>query len=175
MQNLTNIKKGHFQAFTQVKNCFFLPSLQYLQNPLSPPLTRPLHPISIVNSIGPKSSSFACLFSVLLQYCGVLPLDKLKVICQKKPCDNVLSSIGHLSTICLERQSVYRQTLGMAPFRAKGFTVHQGRNGTNFVQILRGLFYKITAKLDACGGSKIQNYPINIFCHLMCHLRENIL
>jgi hypothetical protein len=43
----------------------------YILCPLSPPLTRPLHPISIVNSIGPKSSSFACLFSVLLQYCGV--------------------------------------------------------------------------------------------------------
>ena len=111
--------------------------------PLSPPLTRPLHPISIVNSIGPKSSSFACLFSVLLQYCGVLPLDKLKVICQKKPCDNVLSSIGHLSTICLERQSVYRQTLGMAPFRAKGFTVHYGRNGTNCVLKFEASFIRL--------------------------------
>ena len=143
---------------------------------LSAPLTRPLHPISIVNSIGPKSSSLACLFSVLLQYCGVLPpLDKLKVICQKKPCDNVLSSIGHLSTICLERQSVYRQTLGMAPFRAKGFTVHYGRNGTNCVQILWGLIYKIAATFSARGTSRIENYPVNISCHLMRHLRENIL
>ena len=114
------LHKSKILSFSPLYNIFKI----HGRSPLSPPLTRPLHPISIVNSIGPKSSSFACLFSVLLQYCGVLPLDKLKVICQKKPCDNVLSSIGHLSTICLERQSVYRQTLGMAPFRAKGFTVH---------------------------------------------------